>query len=333
MTSYTNAIDWWGVGVVMYECLVGRLPFADSKSQDGLFQKILNHEPTYPANLSPAALDLIKRFLKKEPTERIGSGVDDVIEVERHPFFINIPFRLYEEKKVEPPFKPALDSDTDTRYFDAEFTNEPVCITPPGSTDSINGLGLPDDAFERFTYVGNDALSHFASRSILSMTSSYAARSQSNIYLDDPDYCQQSSNVHNLPPQYSVSTMNMPSMIADATSAPSSSVLKSATSMQQLKDPTRKMISRTSDAIEPRNMIMDQDQSEQQSTLSIPNIYEQQLMNERLMCIQQMMASGQNFASMFNDDPQFAQQIMSYISSGGQYSQQQEPEVIEIMDE
>ncbi len=70
MSSYTNAIDWWGIGVVMYECLVGRLPFADSKSQDGLFQKILNHEPAYPPSLSPVSMDLIKRFLKKEPTER-----------------------------------------------------------------------------------------------------------------------------------------------------------------------------------------------------------------------------------------------------------------------
>lgn len=70
MTSYTNAIDWWGTGVVMYECLVGRLPFADTKSQDGLFQKILYHEPTYPPSLSPAALDLIQRFLKKETAER-----------------------------------------------------------------------------------------------------------------------------------------------------------------------------------------------------------------------------------------------------------------------
>ncbi|CAF4759775.1 unnamed protein product, partial [Rotaria magnacalcarata] len=32
---------------------------------------------------------------------------------------------------IEPPFKPDLDSDTDTRYFDSEFTNEPVCLTPP----------------------------------------------------------------------------------------------------------------------------------------------------------------------------------------------------------
>ena len=70
MISYTNAIDWQGVGVVTYECLVGRLPFAVSKSLDGLFQKILNHEPTYSAILSAVALDLIKLFLKKEPAER-----------------------------------------------------------------------------------------------------------------------------------------------------------------------------------------------------------------------------------------------------------------------
>ncbi|CAF3978355.1 unnamed protein product [Rotaria magnacalcarata] len=83
---------------------------------------------------------------------------------------------------------------------------------------------------------------------------------------------------------------------------------------------------------------MDQDQdhniSQQRSTLSIPDVYEQQLMHERLMCIQQMMANGQNFASMFNDDPHFAQQIMAFASSGGRYQQQEEePEVIEIMDE
>lgn len=74
-------------------------------------------------------------------------------------------------------------------------------------------------------------------------------------------------------------------------------------------------------------------QQQQKSTLSIPDVFEQQLMHERLMCIQQMMASGQNFASMFNDDPHFAQQIMSYVSSGGYYASQEEPEIMEITDE
>jgi hypothetical protein len=158
------------------------------------------------------------------------------------------------------------------------------------------------------------------------MTSSNAARSQSNIYLDDPDYYHKHQNVHHLSTQYSVSTMNMSSMGAD----PTSSMLKNATSMQQLKGSTMKINNGPGDLNEQQKINMDHDQLQQQSITSIPEIYEQQLMNERLMCIQQMMSSGQNFASMFNDDPHFAQQIMSYMAAA---QQQQEPEVIEIMDE
>lgn len=143
----------------------------------------------------------------------------------------------------------------------------------------------------------------------------------------DPDCYHKHQNVHNLPAQYSVSTMNMPLMCADASS---SSVIKSASSMQQLKGSTMNINNVPDMLNDQQKMTMEQDQLQTQSISSIPEIYQQQLMNERLMCIQQMMATEQNFASMFNDDPHFAQQIMSYIAAA---QQQNEPEVIEIMDE
>lgn len=166
------------------------------------------------------------------------------------------------------------------------------------------------------------------------MASSNVDRSKSNIYLDDPDFYHQNHNSHFLQSQFSKSTMNMPLTIDTSTfaspSSSSSSMLKGAVSMQQLKDSSMKMNARPTNRTEQRNMIMDQNQS----TLSIPDINEQQLMNERLMCIQQLIDSGQNFTSMFNDDPYFAQRMMSYMTSTNQYEQQgQEPEVIEIMDE
>jgi hypothetical protein len=162
------------------------------------------------------------------------------------------------------------------------------------------------------------------------MASSYVDRSQSNIYLDDPDSYHQNQNVYHLPSQYSVSTMNMPSMIAASTLVPSSSILKNATSMQQLKDSTVKMNNRPSNITDQETMIMDQNSSQQQSILSIPDVCEQQLINERLMCIQQMITSGQNFASMFNDDPYFAQQIMAYMPSGNYYQpQEDEPQMMD----
>ena len=106
--------------------------------------------------------------------------------------------------------------------------------------------------------------------------------------------------------------------------------------MQQLKvpntKPTHNRTTNNKSEQQPQHkMITDQNNS----TLSIPDINEQQFMNERLMCIQQMMASGQNFASMFDEDPYFAQQIMSYMSSANQYLQQhpEDQDVVEIMDE
>jgi hypothetical protein len=164
------------------------------------------------------------------------------------------------------------------------------------------------------------------------MASSNVGRSQSNIYLDDPDFYNQHPNLQYLPAQYSVSTMNMPSMFSSNLAPPSSSsTLKNASSMQQLKDPRQKPNTRpTNNKPEQQKMITDQNHS----TLSIPDINEQQFMNERLMCIQQMMTSGQNFASMFDEDPYFAQQIMSYMSSSNNHQQQpDDQDVIEIMDE
>lgn len=158
------------------------------------------------------------------------------------------------------------------------------------------------------------------------MASSNIDRSQSNIYLDDPDFYHHDQDLHYFPNHHSISTMNMPLMVASSSLNPSSasSTLKNAVSMQQLKDSSLKKLPTKTDQ---QNMIVDQNRS----TLSIPHINEQQLINERLMCIQQLMDSGQNFASMFNDDPYFAQQMMTYMSSTNQ--QQDDPDVIEIMDE
>lgn len=177
------------------------------------------------------------------------------------------------------------------------------------------------------------------------MASSYAGRSQSNIYLDDPDSYHPYRSDHNRPPEYTASTMNMPMTVAHASNnggLASGPFLKNATSLQQLQTTAT---ARPTTTLDPRTTMMDQDQSsahqqqnaqqqqQQQSTLSIPDVFEQQLMHERLMCIQQMMASGQTFASMFNDDPQFVQQIMSYLPPGRFYQPQEEPEIMEITEE
>lgn len=79
--------DYWGIGCILYHCLVGRRPF-DAPTQYLLIKSILEQDVVYPPEMDAAARDLISRLLVKDPAGRLGSaemgGFDAVM---RHPFF------------------------------------------------------------------------------------------------------------------------------------------------------------------------------------------------------------------------------------------------------
>nr|AFL65168.1 protein kinase B [Artemia sinica] len=87
--DYGRAVDWWGLGVVMYEMMCGRLPFYN-RDHDILFELILMEEVRFPPKLSPEAKDLLSGMLTKSPTRRLGGGPDDFKEIQRHIFFLPI---------------------------------------------------------------------------------------------------------------------------------------------------------------------------------------------------------------------------------------------------
>lgn len=137
--DYGLAVDWWGTGVVMYEMICGRLPFYN-RDHDVLFTLILMEEVKFPRNISAEARSLLTGLLAKIPKERLGGGPDDVKEIMGHPFFASINWRDLENKKISPPFKPQVTSETDTRYFDSEFTGESVELTPPDTTGPLGAI-------------------------------------------------------------------------------------------------------------------------------------------------------------------------------------------------
>lgn len=146
--DYGRGVDWWGYGVCLYEMMVGRLPFYD-KDHDKLFQLIVCEDVRFPRTISQEARDLLRGLLHKDPNTRLGGGPRDVKEVQNHPFYITINWKLLEEKKITPPFKPQVTSETDTRYFDREFTGESVQLTPPDQGEHLNSI---DEESEYFTF-------------------------------------------------------------------------------------------------------------------------------------------------------------------------------------
>lgn len=137
--DYGLAVDWWGTGVVMYEMMCGRLPFYN-RDHDVLFTLIVVEEVKFPRNLSSEARSLLSGLLAKVPKDRLGGGPDDVKEIMSHPFFASINWKELENKKITPPFKPQVTSDTDTRYFDSEFTGESVELTPPDTSGPLGAI-------------------------------------------------------------------------------------------------------------------------------------------------------------------------------------------------
>uniref|UniRef100_S4RTA2 non-specific serine/threonine protein kinase n=1 Tax=Petromyzon marinus TaxID=7757 RepID=S4RTA2_PETMA len=137
--DYGRAVDWWGLGVVMYEMMCGRLPFYN-QDHEKLFELILMEDIRFPRTLSNDARALLSGLLKKDPKQRLGGGVDDAKEIMRHSFFAGIIWQDVYDRKMTPPFKPQVASETDTRYFDEEFTAQTITITPPDRFDSMESL-------------------------------------------------------------------------------------------------------------------------------------------------------------------------------------------------
>uniref|UniRef100_A0A671TJ80 non-specific serine/threonine protein kinase n=1 Tax=Sparus aurata TaxID=8175 RepID=A0A671TJ80_SPAAU len=152
--DYGRAVDWWGLGVVTYEMMCGRLPFYN-QDHEKLFELILMEEIKFPRTLSADAKSLLSGLLIKDPNKRLGGGPDDAKEIMRHSFFGTVDWQDVYDKKLVPPFQPQVSSETDTRYFDEEFTAQTITITPPEKYDE-DGMDAADNErrphFPQFSY-------------------------------------------------------------------------------------------------------------------------------------------------------------------------------------
>ncbi|KAG8569036.1 hypothetical protein GDO81_014238 [Engystomops pustulosus] len=155
--EYGFSVDWWALGVLMFEMMAGRSPFdiitdnPDMNTEDYLFQVILEKPIRIPRFLSVKASHVLKGFLNKDPKDRLGcqpqTGFTDI---KSHTFFRSIDWDMLEKKQVVPPFKPQITDDYGLENFDTQFTSEPVQLTPDDE-DVIKRIDQSE--FEGFEYI------------------------------------------------------------------------------------------------------------------------------------------------------------------------------------
>ncbi|XP_063227892.1 atypical protein kinase C isoform X6 [Bacillus rossius redtenbacheri] len=157
--DYGFSVDWWALGVLLYEMLAGRSPFdiagasenPDQNTEDYLFQVILEKTIRIPRSLSVKAASVLKGFLNKNPADRLGCHRETgFLDIVNHPFFKSIDWEMLNQKQIIPPYIPPLESEIDLENFDPQFTMEPVQLTPD-DTRVIEKIDQSE--FEGFEYV------------------------------------------------------------------------------------------------------------------------------------------------------------------------------------
>lgn len=116
--GYGCAVDWWGLGILLYEMLVGYPPFYD-QNPFGVYKKILKGSIRFPSGVSSSAQSAIKGFLTHRRYRRLGCTSHSSIDsLKKHSYFSNIDWNSAERMLITPPYVPTILSPGDTSNFD-----------------------------------------------------------------------------------------------------------------------------------------------------------------------------------------------------------------------
>ena len=145
--GYGQEVDWWSIGVMFFEMVVGYPPFFSENPSDTC-KKIIKWKENFSipedAELSPEAENLILRMVA--PAEnRLGYG--GVEEIMKHPFFKGIDWNNI--RKTKAPFIPEIKNDYDTKYFDTFPEEEPFYPPISGNNRQRKDVNYAGYTFNR----------------------------------------------------------------------------------------------------------------------------------------------------------------------------------------
>ncbi|KAF2716409.1 kinase-like protein [Polychaeton citri CBS 116435] len=130
--GYTKMVDFWSLGVLVFEMCCGWSPFYAEDTQQ-MYKNIAFGKVRFPRDaLSTEGRNFVKGLLNRNPNHRLGAK-GDAEELMAHPFFSDVDWAALSKKLTNPPFKPKLKGELDTSNFDPEFTN---ALTTAGDSPS-----------------------------------------------------------------------------------------------------------------------------------------------------------------------------------------------------
>ncbi|XP_077549424.1 cAMP-dependent protein kinase catalytic subunit 1-like isoform X2 [Haemaphysalis longicornis] len=125
--GYNKAVDWWALGVLVYEMAAGYPPFfADQPIQ--IYEKIVSGKVRFPSHFTSDLKDLLRNLLQVDLTKRFGNLKNGVNDIKNHRWFATTDWIAIYKKEVEAPFVPKCKGPGDTSNFD-EYEEEALRIS------------------------------------------------------------------------------------------------------------------------------------------------------------------------------------------------------------
>ena len=170
--GYNKMADWWTVGILLYELVVGAPPFND-RSQSRVMNDILTREFQAREYMSKNLKKLLFGLLEKTPKNRLGhSQYGGVQSIKNHEFFSGIDWQKVLNKEYKPPVKPNVKDHSDTKNIDKIYLKQEIKNTPEGSFSYtlLNKMNFDNFTYSETASIGN--MSFKDSGSIIEMRTS-----------------------------------------------------------------------------------------------------------------------------------------------------------------
>jgi len=123
--GYNKAVDWWALGVLMYEMAAGYPPFfADQPIQ--IYEKIVSGRVRFPSHFSSDLKDLLRNLLQVDLTKRYGNLKNGVNDIKNHKWFATTEWIAVYQRKVSAPLVPRIRNAADTSQFQEYEENNAI---------------------------------------------------------------------------------------------------------------------------------------------------------------------------------------------------------------
>ncbi|QPH01272.1 cAMP-dependent protein kinase catalytic subunit [Epichloe festucae Fl1] len=140
--GYNKSVDWWSLGILIYEMLCGYTPFWDSGSPMRIYENILKGKIKYPAYINADAQNLLERLITADLTKRLGNLYGGPQDVKSHPWFAEVTWDRLARKDIDAPYTPPVKAGMgDASQFD-RYPEDPEKYGSTGGNDEYAKLPL-----------------------------------------------------------------------------------------------------------------------------------------------------------------------------------------------